>query len=80
MLLLITRVLVQLALLQPAPGGHPPDGDGPPRPPREAVEACSGKSSGDSCTFSGRAGETLSGTCFTPAQDKPLACRPENKR
>lgn len=32
-------------------------------PPPEAIEACQGKSSGDSVTFTGRRGETLKATC-----------------
>lgn len=48
----------------------------PPRPPPEALAACQGKSAGTSCQFS-HEGRDLSGTCFTPASDKPLACRPE---
>lgn len=32
-------------------------------PPPEAIEACEGKSPGDSVSFSGRRGETLNATC-----------------
>jgi hypothetical protein len=32
-------------------------------PPPEAIEACEGKSAGDSVEFSGRRGEKLSATC-----------------
>ena len=45
-------------------------------PPRVAVEACANAVPGDACTFEGRRGESLQGTCWAP-QDKPLACRPE---
>ncbi len=45
-------------------------------PPRVAVEACANAVQGDACTFEGRRGESLQGTCWAP-QDKPLACRPE---
>ena len=45
-------------------------------PPAEAVEACSTLVQGDPCSFEGRRGETLEGTCEAP-DDKPLACRPE---
>jgi len=45
-------------------------------PPEVALEACSSSVPGDSCSFEGRHGETLNGTCEAPT-DKPLACRPE---
>jgi hypothetical protein len=59
------------ALAQPnqGPGGH----RGPP--PAEALAACQGKAAEASCSFS-HEGRNLTGTCFTPAADKPLACRP----
>jgi hypothetical protein len=40
-----------------APGGAPPG------PPPEAVAACKGKTEGTTVSFTGRAGETFSGTC-----------------
>ena len=49
---------------------------GKKRPPKEALEACSGKTSGTQCSFSGRGGETVSGTCWSPETSKPLACKP----
>ncbi|PRQ03674.1 hypothetical protein ENSA5_13670 [Enhygromyxa salina] len=55
-----------------------PNGDGPPRPPPEAVEACADKASGDACSFAGREGDTVDGSCFAPDADKPLACRPDH--
>lgn len=45
-------------------------------PPLEALKACEGKASGAACSFSPPHGGTLSGTCFSPSTDKPLACRP----
>ncbi|MEL7447867.1 MAG: hypothetical protein AAFN78_01580 [Pseudomonadota bacterium] len=45
-------------------------------PPRVAVEACASAVQGDACSFEGRRGESLQGTCWAP-QDKPLACKPE---
>ena len=45
-------------------------------PPPVALEACASAVQGDPCTFEGRRGETLEGTCEAP-DDKPLACRPE---
>ncbi|MDB5847889.1 MAG: hypothetical protein JWP29_1641 [Rhodoferax sp.] len=35
----------------------------PPGPPPEAVAACAGKSAGVQVSFTGRRGETVSGTC-----------------
>ena len=73
---LIRPVLLLLALSHPPGGGEGPDGDRPPPPPPEAIDSCADKSSGDACSFEGREGETLSGTCFSPSSDLPLACRP----
>ena len=67
-------LLLLFTLLNPSG----PEREGPPRPPPEAIQACEGMDSGEACAFTGRQGETLSGTCFTPASDKPLACRPDN--
>ena len=36
---------------------------GPPGPPPEAIKACEGKKAGDTTTFTGRRGETLTATC-----------------
>jgi hypothetical protein len=47
-------------------------------PPPEAVEACSGMQAGAACVFEGRGGEALEGTCFSPDEEHPLACRPAN--
>ena len=41
-----------------------PEGSGtPPPPPPEAVAACKGKTQGVVVSFTGRRGETVSGTC-----------------
>lgn len=45
-------------------------------PPAAALEACSSSVQGDPCSFEGRRGEALEGTCEAP-NEKPLACRPE---
>lgn len=84
--------LASLAQAQPASGnsgGSGPGGAEPPRhgPPPEAIAACKGKAVGDNCSFVGRRGETLAGTCFTPpampqatgnsnGQNRAVACRP----
>ncbi len=45
-------------------------------PPEVALEACSNSVQGDPCSFAGRRGDALDGTCEAP-DDKPLACRTE---
>lgn len=47
------------------------------KPPKEALEACKNKSDNDNCEFTGP-GQTMSGTCFRPNQDLPLACKPSD--
>jgi hypothetical protein len=51
-------------------GGH----GHPPGPPPEAIAACKGKAVGDSVSFTGRRGETLTGTCQKAGD--VLAARP----
>lgn len=46
-------------------------------PPPEAIEACASASAGGSCSFTGRRGETLKGTCET-VREEQLVCVPEN--
>ena len=71
--LLTLTVSTSLALAEqpPSKGGHHP-------PPPEAIDACEGLAKGDPCNFEGRNGEDVEGSCFTPSQDKPLACRPDH--
>lgn len=45
-------------------------------PPQEAITACSKKTQGASCSFTGGRGETVSGTCDTPPGSS-LACVPK---
>ena len=40
-------------------------------PPPQAIEACQGKSAGAVCSFTGRNGEALTGTCFAPPAGGP---------
>jgi hypothetical protein len=65
----------------PRPDGGPPDGapmDGPPpMPPKEAYEACMGKSSNDACDFMFM-GMHVIGHCKSPDSQKPLVCAPDN--
>lgn len=58
-------------------GAEEEDAEEEKRPPREAVEACQSASQGDACSFSGRRGEWVQGSCEAPPQ-RPLACRPSN--
>ena len=67
--------------LVPAGQGQAASGQGssvagqPGTPPQSAINACSGKSSGSACSFTGGRGETVSGTCQTPPGSS-LACVP----
>lgn len=47
-------------------------------PPPEAIKACEGKQEGDSVSFKGRRGESLSATCQTI--DGQLAAVPEGHK
>lgn len=60
-----------------APAGRGPGGGpgGHHQPPQEAITACSGLSSGASCTVA-IDGRTLTGTCGAPPDGSTLACRP----
>jgi len=61
------------------PGGGPRRG-----PPPEAIEACNGKAAGTACSFTGREGRQVSGSCFSPPahadarEAPPMACKPEH--
>lgn len=52
------------------------------KPPKRALLACEDKESGTSCSFNSEKRGEVTGTCFSPSDDKPLACRPvrRNKR
>jgi len=54
------------------------DGQGGKRrgPPPEAIEACASSSEGASCSFAGRKGDTVEGTCIAPGGEDSLACAP----
>lgn len=64
-------------LLSPLAQANRPAAPGRHGPPPEAIEACASASEGDNCSFTGREGETLQGTCET-ARDEQLVCAPEN--
>jgi hypothetical protein len=50
-----------MALAQATPPAGP--GGRPHGPPPEAIAACSGKAAGATVSFTGRRGDTLTGTC-----------------
>ena len=56
--------------------GHGPGG-GPMGPPQVAIDACASLAADAACTFAGRDGETVTGTCKTgPDGSSTLACAP----
>jgi len=67
-----------LAVVTTAGGvfGQPPGGGHPPSPPPEALEACQGKSPGETVTLQSPHGHRISGTCREMA-DGRLAAVPE---
>ena len=71
-------LFASLTSLAEGPGSGQQGQNKPPRPPKEAVDACQSKNAGDACSFSGPKGDK-SGTCFTPEATKPLACKPSDK-
>jgi hypothetical protein len=56
-------LLLALPLASLAADQAPPQGGKPPAPPPEAIAACNGKAEGATASFTGRNGETLTGTC-----------------
>lgn len=60
-----------------AGSGHPGCDRPPQGPPPEALAVCQNLAAQDACTFIGRQGETVSGTCRNgPDGNGPLACAP----
>ncbi|WP_205964901.1 hypothetical protein [Pseudooceanicola lipolyticus] len=57
--------VIELAQSRPQGGGE--------RPPRAAMQACSGKSAADACEFT-LDDEQVTGTCRSPDAKRPLAC------
>ncbi len=75
----IPALIVSLLLsFMAQPGADRPGGERPGHPPREAVDACEDLEAGEACAFEGRDQENVTGTCFTPDEEKPLACRPDD--
>ena len=57
-----------------------PGGQGGPQggPPQEAIQACASLTEGTACSFTGRQGETMTGSCITPPRgEASLICAPE---
>lgn len=69
-----TALLILLGLSQ-STWSMPPKGNGPPP---EAIEACEGKSEGDSVSFETRRGDILEGTCRTI--EEQLVAVPNNHK
>ncbi|MBN8609468.1 MAG: hypothetical protein J0L92_02730 [Deltaproteobacteria bacterium] len=66
-------LLASVALAQDR--GRPPGGHGPPA---EALAACRGRTRGATCSVTPpQGGSAVRGTCDSPSDDLPLACRPE---
>ena len=55
-------LLLAIPLAANAADNGPPPGGKPPAPPPEAIAACKGKTEGATASFTGRNGETLTGT------------------
>lgn len=49
------------------------------KPPQVALDACANAAEGNACSFEGRRGDTLSGSCAI-ARSGDLACLPEGHR
>jgi hypothetical protein len=58
-------------------GARAAQGDGPPAPPPEAIQACSGLAEGASCSVTWSDGSGMAGTCRSGPQGEPAACMPE---
>src|ERR1700722_6465727 len=55
--------------------------EGPPKPPKEAIDACSGKTDRASCSFVTPNGDTINGSCRKgPPEVNELACGPSNDK
>jgi hypothetical protein len=50
------------------------------QPPKEAISACEGKTSGSSCSVETPRGDTVEGTCKNTPDKKYFACVPKNHK
>lgn len=57
---------------QPREGQRGPHGP----PPQVALDACAKLADGAACSFTGKRGENVTGSCHTPPQQSALACIP----
>lgn len=71
-----TTTLTDAHVMMLAQAAPPSGAKGKDRPPREAMEACAKQSAKTACSFAGRDGAQISGTCLSPKSDLPLACVP----
>ena len=46
-------------------------------PPQEAITACQGQKTGDTCSMTTRRGDSLSGTCKNTPDNKYFVCMPK---
>jgi hypothetical protein len=60
------------------PPGQGSDGQRPPHgpPPQVAIDACTKLTEGAACSFTGRRGEAITGSCHVPPQQSSVACVP----
>jgi 4-amino-4-deoxy-L-arabinose transferase-like glycosyltransferase len=49
-------------------------------PPQEALDACANSTQGTSCSFTGKNGNTINGSCVTPPNSNELVCAPQGMR
>lgn len=79
--MLTAGIVLSCLLTSMAAMARPPMGEGGPRghrgPPPEAIEACAAVHEGAACSFSGRFGETLHGSCETVRHGE-VACVPDD--
>ncbi len=73
-LISLTVLLIYIPALAQTPERRPRRG-----PPPEAVQACKQLKMGDRCSFVSPHGK-LSGSCWRPNDNLPLACRPDGHR
>lgn len=79
LVIVLSFVCISIASAQPAGGGggRGRGGKGPGKtPPKEAIAACQSKSIGDACSFEGRRGESMEGSCIE-VEDQTV-CAPED--
>ena len=66
----------------PQSGTNPNQGTQPQQgtrqgPPQQALDACESSTQGAACSFTGRSGNTIDGSCITPPNLNMLACAPQ---